>query len=88
MQTTLSSLLLTLLLAPAGNAMLDCSKIRADKYNFDLSKLGGPHSVVTSRWDPDAQVNHNTTFTVDICKPLKKDGKKKCPNGTRGKLNT
>ena len=84
------SALLPLALAPIVSAAggLACEKIRVDGVNFDLSKLGGPHSVVTSRWDSLAETHHNTTYTVDVCKPLKKSGKSKkgeeCPNGTRG----
>ncbi|KAI2602317.1 autophagy-related protein 27 [Hypoxylon sp. NC1633] len=77
--------LLSLLLAPLpASAMFRCNQIVADKQRFDLNKLGGPHSVITSQiidGDP-----HNTTYTVDICRPLKKDGAKKqeqCPNGAR-----
>ncbi|TQS31996.1 hypothetical protein Golomagni_07706, partial [Golovinomyces magnicellulatus] len=88
MQSTLGALFLTLLLAPSqGLATLECGKIRADSYTFDLSKLGGPHSVVTSKLNYAADTHVNTTYTVDICKPLKKSGKKspteECPNGTR-----
>lgn len=68
--------------------MLDCKKIVIEGQKFDLSKLGGPHSVVTSKWEDLAQTHFNTTYTVDVCQPLKKSGKSKkgeeCPNGTRG----
>lgn len=85
-----SALLLSFLLAPMHAAsMLSCDKIRVDGYNFDLSPLGGPHSVVTSRFESSTDAHQNTTYTVDICQPLKKSGKAKskeeCPNGTRGK---
>ncbi|KAI1777561.1 autophagy-related protein 27 [Hypoxylon cercidicola] len=79
-----AALLLSLLFAPTA-AMLRCDHIQADGQKFDLSKLGGPHSVVTSRIIGDAA--HNTTYTVDICRALKKssDVKKdeQCPNGSR-----
>lgn len=69
--------------------MLTCENVLIDKHKFDLSKLGGPHSVVTSRWNSLAETHTNTTYTLDICQPLKKTGKSKkteqCPNGTRGK---
>jgi autophagy-related protein 27 len=68
--------------------MLSCENIRIDGHSFDLSELGGPHSVVTSRWESLAETHINTTYTVDICRPLKKSGESKkgeqCPNGTRG----
>ncbi|KAH6950669.1 hypothetical protein HG530_011324 [Fusarium avenaceum] len=83
----LLAFLLPLLAAPAYAAeTLDCAKIRADGHTFDLSKLGGPHSVVTTRFVPNPPEHYNTTYTLDICKPLKKSGDNKpgeCPNGTR-----
>jgi len=86
----LLAFLLPLLAAPVFAAeTLDCGKIRADGHTFDLSKLGGPHSVVTTRYRPNPPEHYNTTYTLDICKPLKKSGGKKspeCPNGTRGAL--
>ena len=83
-------LLISLLLAavPAGAAGIDCKQIRADGHTFNLNALGGPHSVVTSRWESSTETHFNTTYTIDICKPLKKGGKgdkkEECPNGTRG----
>ncbi|KAF5672465.1 autophagy-related protein [Fusarium heterosporum] len=82
----LLAFLLPLLAAPAYAAeTLDCGKIRADGHTFDLSKLGGPHSIVTTRYRPNPPEHYNTTYTVDVCKPLKKTDKKtsECPNGTR-----
>ncbi|KND94241.1 Autophagy-like protein 27 [Tolypocladium ophioglossoides CBS 100239] len=84
----LSAFALSMLLAPLPSwAMLYCENIRIDDHSFDLSKLGGPHSVVTSRYESIPDAHHNTTYTLDICKPLKKSGKGKkteeCPNGTR-----
>lgn len=68
--------------------MLSCDKIRVDGFNFDLSHLAGPHSVLTSRYESIPKTHHNTTYTLDLCKPLQKSGKEKateeCPNGTRG----
>lgn len=76
-------LLLSLLSVPlpALSASLDCNDIRLDKESFNLSKLGGPHSVVTSLANEHGHIN--TTYSVDICRPLvkKNDG---CPKGTRG----
>jgi hypothetical protein len=69
---------------------LDCRKIMTGNQQFNLEKLGGPHSVVTTLYESIPQTHLNTTYTLDICAPLKKDGKAKkteqCPNGTRGKL--
>lgn len=68
-------------------AMLDCKKIVSDGHTFNLDKLSGPHSVVTSKYSSSAGAFHNTTYTLDVCKPLKKGDKdKSCPNGTRGKI--
>jgi hypothetical protein len=85
-----TALLLSLLLAPVtatSTALLHCENIRVDGFSFNLEKLGGPHSVVTTLREPPSYTN--TTYTVDICKPLKKSGDapkdEQCPNGTRGK---
>ncbi|TKA71873.1 hypothetical protein B0A49_04521 [Cryomyces minteri] len=64
---------------------LDCSKILVDGQSFNLKALGGPHSVHWIRETPPSL--SNTTFTIDICQPLKrtKDVPKsnECPGGTR-----
>jgi len=76
--------MLATLLVPAS-ALLDCANIRADDQKFDFSKLKGPHSVTTFEKSGDA--TWNTTYTVDLCGPLKKKGGKKdeeCPNGAWG----
>lgn len=81
-------LLAFLFSSPALAATIDCEHIRVDDVSFNLKALGGPHSVVTSRWHPPTFTN--TSYTVDICKPLKRKGDVKkdeqCPNGTRGTL--
>jgi hypothetical protein len=87
---TEAALLLAVLLAPLQvSAGIRCDQIRVDNVNFDLSKLGGPHSVVTSRWHPPTYTN--TSYTLDICRPLKRKGDVKtgdeCPNGTQGELS-
>ncbi|KAM5343094.1 hypothetical protein ACJ41O_014060 [Fusarium nematophilum] len=83
----LAFLLPLLVAAPAyGGETLDCKNIRVDGHTFDLSKLEGPHSVVTTKFQPNPPEHKNTTYTLDICKPLKKSGGPKteeCPNGTR-----
>ncbi|CAH0002013.1 unnamed protein product, partial [Clonostachys byssicola] len=86
----LSPLVLSLLLAvsPASSTnILHCDNLVVDKHKFDLSALTGPHSVVTSRYNSIADNYHNTTYTLDICRPLKKTGSGKkgeeCPNGTQ-----
>jgi len=83
------SALLPALLAPLpGLALLHCENILINGYKFNLEKLKGPHSVVTSEYNSMTHTYHNTTYTLDVCGPLKKSGKSKskeeCPNGTRG----
>ncbi|KAJ3474087.1 hypothetical protein NLG97_g9999 [Lecanicillium saksenae] len=83
-----SVILMTALLgASSASDAFECSKISASDHTFDLSKLGGPHSVVTSRLDPITGNHHNRTYTIDVCAPLKKGGDAKkteqCPDGTR-----
>ena len=72
----------------AAGTNLDCTKIVTDDAIFDLSKLGGPRSVMHSV-DEGASFA-NTTYTIDICRALKpkKDAKAqdRCPVGTRRKL--
>jgi hypothetical protein len=65
----LSALLFPLLSAAVGN--LDCSHIRVDKISFDLSSLGGPHSVKHT-FDLGDTKERNATYTIDLCQPLKK----------------
>ncbi|EKD19532.1 autophagy protein Atg27 [Drepanopeziza brunnea f. sp. 'multigermtubi' MB_m1] len=78
--TVLSALLFPTLAAATGN--FDCTKIVIDKtHQWDLSTLGGPRSVMHSE-DRGASWK-NTTYTIDICKPLKRAGKDACPGNTR-----
>lgn len=81
---SIPSPLLLLLLAPSASATFDCKNIVADNVKFNLGELKGAHTVLTTEFTPPSF--HNTTFTVDICAPLKrvKDVKKeeKCPLGT------
>lgn len=79
-----------LLLPTAISAItLDCSHIRVDEQSFNLKKLGGPKTVHRVRWEKPSI--ENTTFTLDICKPLEKTKEKDkngkavidCPSGTR-----
>ncbi|KAK5087319.1 type II membrane protein [Exophiala xenobiotica] len=79
-----SSLLLLSSIAAAVN--LDCENVQVDKKKFDLSKLGGPHSIlVADTYSHPAK--SNTTWTIDICQALKKPkGVPKgdtCPSYTR-----
>lgn len=77
--------LLLLLPAYASALSLDCKQIRDDGHTFNLEKLGGPKTVHRVQWEPPSI--ENTTFTIDVCNPLKKDKNAKkgedCPGGTR-----
>ncbi|KAF2767885.1 hypothetical protein EJ03DRAFT_246823, partial [Teratosphaeria nubilosa] len=63
----------------------DCSHVRADGQSFDLSALGGPKAVHWQQWEPPSI--SNTTFTIDLCKTLKKNSsipnEEQCIGGTR-----
>jgi hypothetical protein len=78
----MSTILFPLLSAAAGS--YPCDRIRVDKTDFNLSKLGGARSIMHH------YENHNTTYTVDICKALGKvkeaPADEQCPNGTQGML--
>lgn len=79
----LSAILFPLLAAAAGG--ITCDKIVIDKtHHWNLEKLGGPRSVLHSE---DRGVSYrNTTYTIDICKPLRRKSSQTCPGNTRGKL--
>lgn len=82
----LSTLLFPLLVSAVGN--IDCSQILLEGVEFDLSELGGARSVLHSVVNTigDATTYTNTTYMMDVCRPLKKTKFNKCPNGTRGTL--
>jgi autophagy-related protein 27 len=87
--TTLPLLTASLLLSSLSFALtFDCSHIRAHGKKFNFEKIGGPHSVsVIENFPPSV---HNTTWTVDLCGPLKKvPGVKpddQCTTGTYGRI--
>lgn len=85
LEATATLLSLALLVTPVL-AMLQCGNIVVDGEKFDFSALNGPHSVVTTHKPPSVYELVNTTYTLDICKSLKKDGpaSESCPNGARG----
>lgn len=85
LEATATLLSLALLVTPAS-AMMDCSNIVVDGEKFDFSALDGPHSLVTSHKPPQVYELVNTTYTLNICKSLVKDGpaNESCPNGARG----
>lgn len=85
--TRVVSLLLLSSVASAVN--LECAKVQVDKKKFDLSKLGGPHSILVQ--DTEALPSKsNTTWTIDLCQAIKKPSNvpnaDSCPNYTRGKF--
>jgi hypothetical protein len=65
----------------------DCAAVSAGHDQFDLHALGGPRTVVTSRFVGASYLN--TSYTVDICGALEREGGEgvggdECPSGTRG----
>lgn len=66
---------------------LDCDDVVVDGRRYNLRSLGGPHSVHWIQETPPSLSNF--TFTLDICKPLKRTKhvpkKDECPSGTRGR---
>jgi len=79
------SLLITMPAVATAASNSWCNRVVVDGRQYNLEKLGGPHSVVVS--NPTGARLHNTTYTLDICKPLVKSGdgpkEEKCPDGTR-----
>ncbi|KAK0612850.1 autophagy-related protein 27 [Bombardia bombarda] len=80
-----TTLVLLLSAAPAALGLLDCKAVVIEDHKFNLGALAGPHTAVTSEFSPPSY--YNTTYTLDICAPLKRKGDVKkgdeCPNGTR-----
>ncbi|KAK4167322.1 autophagy-related protein 27 [Cladorrhinum sp. PSN259] len=85
--STASTLLLsTLFLSTASAATpFSCDSVKVGDRTFDFKPLAGPHTVVTHEYVPPTY--HNTTYTVDLCAPLKRKDKvtkeEACPDGTR-----
>ena len=82
----LSSVIL-LIPSLATATFLDCSDVRDDGVSFNFMPLEGPHSLYRIKEQPNGFIK--TTFTIDICRPLKKpEGVPKdedCPNNSRGR---
>ncbi|KAK4187612.1 autophagy-related protein 27 [Podospora australis] len=74
-----------LLFAGVAAAVFDCEKLVVDEHTYNFHDLRGPHSVVTHEYAPPTY--HNTTYTLDLCSPLKRKGDvpklERCPDGTR-----
>jgi len=85
--TTLSTLALPLLFSTlASSITLNCENILVDKKKFNFGKLGGPHVLYVNDESRPPAI-HNTTYTIDLCQPLKKvkniPSADQCPGGTR-----
>jgi hypothetical protein len=65
---------------------LDCKNVVVKGQHFDLSELAGPRAVHLIEDTPPSL--SNTTFTIDICNPLKRTKnvpkENECPTGTYG----
>ena len=85
--TTLPSVFL-LLPSLIAAVSIDCGDIRIDRKPFNLKPLDGPHSLYRVK-EHETNIK-NTTFSLDICRPLEKTkGVPKdedCPNNSRGKV--
>ena len=84
-----AALLTSALLLPAtvDAITMNCKELRASGVSFNFEKLGGPKTL--SLYESEPPGHRNTTFTIDICKPLKvpsdkKERAKTCPAGTQG----
>ena len=79
------SLALSLLPSSSVASTYDCKQIRIDGKSFDLSALSGPHSIWHTTPHPPRTIN--TTYTLDICRPLQRTKgvpkKDECPGLTR-----
>ena len=66
---------------------LDCSAARDDGVSFNFKTLEGPHALYRIKEHPNGIIN--TTFTIDICRPLQKQKgvpkEEDCPNNSRGR---
>ena len=77
-------LLLPILFHYATSISFDCGKAVVDDIEFNFGDLGGYHQVSWIR--EHLETIQNTTFKIDICKPLRlddKDEKKSCGHGTQ-----
>ncbi|KAK3080497.1 hypothetical protein LTS18_000795, partial [Coniosporium uncinatum] len=82
-----SSLPTTFLALPTLIAAVtfDCNSVVVDKKHFDLSSLSGEH-VLNWTYASTDLVTQTWTFTLDICRPLKRtkgvSKAEECPGGT------
>ncbi|KAK2762106.1 hypothetical protein FQN54_001113 [Arachnomyces sp. PD_36] len=77
--------LLTLLPSLSSAVTFDCEQVLVEGKKFNFGALGGPHSVTNIVDHPPGIIN--TTYTLDICKPLRRtkgvNRDYECPNYTR-----
>lgn len=77
--------LLASLQSVSAGVGFDCKHVVDDRVKWDLSALAGPKTVHWVREEPPSI--HNTTFTIDLCAPLKRlkdvPREEQCESGTR-----
>ncbi|MCJ1303471.1 hypothetical protein MMC08_006281, partial [Hypocenomyce scalaris] len=79
----------TLFLLPSvSNAVsIDCSHVLVDGVSFNLETLGGPKHVYDVRRLEDPPKTINTTYTIDVCRPLTRSKgvpkEEECMSGTQ-----
>lgn len=79
LQRRYTALSLILLSTLSLGISIDCNQIRVEGNSWNLSPLSGVHSVFNVEDHPP--VKKNTTFTFDLCQPLKESD---CNAGTYG----
>lgn len=82
-----SALLASLiLLLPTLGSASDVCEFGLDKKTFNLHPLEKPHSVVWVENLYPPTIKTKTTFTIDLCRPLRKlkgvPAEEQCPSGT------
>lgn len=80
-----SAVALPILFSAVSSAIsIDCDHIRVDGKKYDFSSISGPHSVMVSDTKHPPAIS-NTTYTVDLCRPLRKikgiPNQDQCENG-------
>lgn len=74
-------------LIPLVSGAIDCKQVLVDGVTFDISALAGPYSVIDIDEDTTGQAT-NTTYTFDLCAPLKRSSSEErggCIQGAWGK---
>ncbi|KAK4142779.1 autophagy-related protein 27 [Dichotomopilus funicola] len=70
-------------LADDSSSPLACDNIQVEGgHTYNLQALAGPHVVVTGEYTRPTY--HNTTYAIDVCRALEREGEGEgCPGGTR-----